>query len=147
MFGLGKYVDKAMELKLQYAPLTKYQMDLVENREKYEEKLRAVEQQSYGDYADDGEETEPAAAPVRRPAAVQEEPEPVVTVEEPDVPAEPVHVQAAEAAPEPSVPVVPVVPAEPEAVVAQVRQAETEEVLAREMSRLSQTADAEDRTN
>ena len=25
MFGLGKYVDKAMELKLQYAPLTKYQ--------------------------------------------------------------------------------------------------------------------------
>lgn len=43
MFGLGKYVDKAMELKLQYAPLTSYQMDLVENREKYEEKLRAVE--------------------------------------------------------------------------------------------------------
>ena len=32
-----QYVDKAMELKLQYAPLTKYQMDLVENREKYED--------------------------------------------------------------------------------------------------------------
>lgn len=47
MFGLGKYVDKAMELKLQHAPLTDYQMDLVENREKYEEKLRAVEA-SYG---------------------------------------------------------------------------------------------------
>ena len=45
MFGLGKYVDKAMELKLRYAPLTKYQMDLVENREKYEEKLRAVEEE------------------------------------------------------------------------------------------------------
>lgn len=45
MFGLGKYVDKAMELKLLHAPLTKYQMDLVENREKYEEKLRAVEQE------------------------------------------------------------------------------------------------------
>ncbi len=44
MFGLGQYVDKAMELKLQYAPLTKYQMDLVENRDKYEEKLRMVEQ-------------------------------------------------------------------------------------------------------
>ena len=44
MFGLGKYVDKAMELKIQYAPLNKYQMDLVENRDKYEEKLRAVEQ-------------------------------------------------------------------------------------------------------
>ena len=44
MFGLGQYVDKAMELKLLYAPLTKYQMDLVENRDKYEEKLRMVEQ-------------------------------------------------------------------------------------------------------
>lgn len=47
MFGLGKYVEKAMELKLQYAPLTSYQMDLVENRDKYEAKLRAVEQE-YG---------------------------------------------------------------------------------------------------
>lgn len=44
MFGLGKYVDKAMELKLQHAPLTKYQMDLVENRDKYEAKLREVQQ-------------------------------------------------------------------------------------------------------
>lgn len=43
MFGLGKYVEKAMELKIQFAPLTKYQMDLVENRDKYEAKLRAVE--------------------------------------------------------------------------------------------------------
>ncbi len=48
MFGLGQYVDKAMELKLQYAPLTKYQMDLVENRDKYEEKLRMVEQNGIG---------------------------------------------------------------------------------------------------
>lgn len=45
MFGLGKYVDKAMELKIKYAPLTNYQMDLVENRDKYEAKLRAVEQE------------------------------------------------------------------------------------------------------
>ena len=44
MFGIGKYVDRAMELKLQYAPLTSYQMDLVENRDKYEAKLRAVEE-------------------------------------------------------------------------------------------------------
>ena len=43
MFGLGKYVDKAMELKIQHAPLTKYQMDLEENRDKYEARLRAVE--------------------------------------------------------------------------------------------------------
>ena len=48
MFGLGQYVDKAMELKLLYAPLTKYQMDLVENRDKYEEKLRMVEQSGKG---------------------------------------------------------------------------------------------------
>ena len=42
MFGIGQYVDKAMELKQLYAPLNSYQMDLVENREKYEENLRAV---------------------------------------------------------------------------------------------------------
>jgi hypothetical protein len=65
MFGLGKYVDKAMELKLQYAPLTKYQMDLVENREKYEAKLRAVEQSFRGtpdgedDYTEDSAEETP----------------------------------------------------------------------------------------
>lgn len=47
LFGLGKYVDKAMDLKLEYAPLNKYQMDLVENRDKYEAKLRAVEEE-YG---------------------------------------------------------------------------------------------------
>ncbi len=47
MFGLGKYVDKAMDLKLEYAPLNKYQMDLVENRDKYDAKLRAVEEE-YG---------------------------------------------------------------------------------------------------
>ena len=40
LFGLGQYVDKAMELKLQYRSLSKEQMDLVENRSKYEEKLR-----------------------------------------------------------------------------------------------------------
>ena len=72
LFGLGKYVDKAMELKLQYAPLTKYQMDLVENREKYEEKLRAVEEEyqngtyrrddaeEYFDAPDDADEEEDA---------------------------------------------------------------------------------------
>ncbi len=57
MFGLGKYVDKAMDLKLEYAPLNKYQMDLVENRDKYEAKLRAVEEEystkSYGKSAEE----------------------------------------------------------------------------------------------
>ncbi len=45
MFGLGKYVDKARELKIQYAPLTDYQVDLAENKEKYEAKLKAVEEE------------------------------------------------------------------------------------------------------
>ena len=48
LFGLGQYVDKAMELKLQYRSLSKEQMDLVENRSKYEEKLRKVSEE----YAD-----------------------------------------------------------------------------------------------
>lgn len=43
MFGIGKYVDKAMELKQMYAPLNTYQRDLAENKDKYEAKLRAVE--------------------------------------------------------------------------------------------------------
>ena len=55
MFGLGKYVDKAMDLKTKYAPLTNYQMDLIENRDKYEAKLRAVEQQ-YGTRGRSGDE-------------------------------------------------------------------------------------------
>lgn len=63
MFGLGKYVDKAMELKIQLAPLTKYQMDLVENRDKYEAKLKAVEQEyrmgGPVEYEDEVPRTEP----------------------------------------------------------------------------------------
>jgi hypothetical protein len=58
MFGLGKYVDKAMDLKIKYAPLTHYQMDLVENRDKYEARLRAVEQR-YGSGGMLSEEAEP----------------------------------------------------------------------------------------
>ena len=56
MFGIGKYVDKAMEMKLRYAPLNKYQMDLVENREKYEQKLRDVEERYRVDDSYDEEE-------------------------------------------------------------------------------------------
>lgn len=105
MFGLGKYVDKAMELKLQYAPLNKYQMDLVENRDKYEEKLRAVEQ-SYDGYGE--EVSEESTEPQRDPRVkVLQRPEPAAVPE-------------------------------PESVVAEVKQAEAEEDLAREMSRLQE---------
>lgn len=144
MFGLGKYVDKAMDLKLQYAPLSKYQMDLVENREKYEEKLRAVEQ-SYQDVDGREEEEEPEeprrepesrpAEPERRPAepvyetapadaVVKGAPEPVEVLPEPEEEAE------SDSLPTPEVSY------EPEAVEAAMRQAETEASLAQEMSRM-----------
>ena len=61
LFGLGKYVDKAMELKLKYQPLTKQQMDQVENRDKYEAKLERVSKE-YGD----------ADAYVEKPAVTSE---------------------------------------------------------------------------
>lgn len=109
MFGIGKYVDKAMNLKTQYQPLTSYQMDLVENRDKYEAKLRAVENgdgmsEEYEDsqpddsdmtadqeeYYEDGreryeqayepeEETEPEPQPV---TSVWDEPEPQTQIRE-----------------------------------------------------------------
>ncbi len=130
MFGLGKYVDKAMELKIQYAPLTKYQMDLVENREKYEEKLRAVEQ-SYGMDGPGPElETDYSAEPEpeSEPEPVREEPQPVLEItEEEDTR-----------------------PYEREVLVAEVKQAEVEEHLAQEMSRLSvdgYAADADEQGN
>lgn len=50
MFGIDKYVDMAMELKTQFAPLSDYQVDLVENRDKYEAKLKAVEEEYEGQY-------------------------------------------------------------------------------------------------
>ena len=53
MFGLGKYVDKAIELKMKHAPLSKYQRDLVDNREAYEEKLRMVERSFQDDEDED----------------------------------------------------------------------------------------------
>lgn len=76
MFGLGQYVDKAMELKLQYAPLTKYQMDLVENRDKYEEKLRMVEQNGITAVTSPGEGSVPAGM-VQSMAKQQAEPRPI----------------------------------------------------------------------
>ena len=73
MFGLGKYVDKAMDLKIKYAPLTHYQMDLVENRDKYEARLRAVEQR-YGNGMPT-EEAEPEEEYYDEEPAPIEEPE------------------------------------------------------------------------
>ena len=132
MFGLGKYVDKAMELKIQYAPLNKYQMDLVENRDKYEEKLRAVEQAfEEEDAMDDDEPSE--QAPVSEPAA-EAEPEEAVAQDEPDVVAD----EPAEIVDEADqdVSIAPDLSYGKEVIAAQMKQAETEAQLAKEVSRI-----------
>lgn len=128
MFGLGKYVDKAMELKLQYAPLTKYQMDLVENREKYEEKLRAVEQSYHGviDREDDAEIEAPRTA--SRTPVIPNAPEPVEEIEDDlEEPSIEVEVETPEAE------------YSQDAIVAAVKEAEVEARLAKELSKISVT--------
>lgn len=48
MFGLGKYVDKAIELKTKKegVPLTDYQIGLMENRDKYDERFKEIPTES-----------------------------------------------------------------------------------------------------
>ena len=129
MFGLGKYVDKAMELKLQYAPLTKYQMDLVENREKYEEKLRAVEEEykngtyrkSEEEYLDTDEpEAELDDEPENEP---EKQPEPEEKVEKMGAETKPAEEKVEKVALD-------------EDVVASLHEAQAEEALAKEVSKI-----------
>lgn len=134
MFGLGKYVDKAMELKLQYAPLTKYQMDLVENREKYEEKLRAVEEEykngTYrkpepeGEYLDTDEpEAELDDEPENEPEGQPEQAEPEEKAGKPKAETKPADEKVEKAALD-------------EDVVASFHEAQAEEALAKEVSKI-----------
>ncbi|MFR8038037.1 hypothetical protein [Clostridium fessum] len=134
MFGLGKYVDKAMELKLQYAPLTKYQMDLVENREKYEEKLRAVEEEykngTYrkpepeGEYLDTDEpEAELDDEPENEPEGQPEQAEPEEKAGKPKAETRPADEKVEKAALD-------------EDVVASLHEAQAEEALAKEVSKI-----------
>ncbi len=134
MFGLGKYVDKAMELKLQYAPLTKYQMDLVENREKYEEKLRAVEEEykngTYrkpepeGEYLDTDEpEAELDDEPENEPEGQPEQAEPEEKAGKPNAETKPADEKVEKAALD-------------EDVVASLHEAQAEEALAKEVSKI-----------
>ena len=134
MFGLGKYVDKAMELKLQYAPLTKYQMDLVENREKYEEKLRAVEEEykngTYrkpepeGEYLDTDEpEAELDDEPENEPEGQPEQAEPEEKSGKPNAETKPADEKAEKAALD-------------EDVVASLHETQAEEALAKEVSKI-----------
>lgn len=134
MFGLGKYVDKAMELKLQYAPLTKYQMDMVENREKYEEKLRAVEEEykngTYrkpepeGEYLDTDEpEAELDDEPENEPEGQPEQAEPEEKAGKPKAETKPADEKVEKAALD-------------EDVVASLHEAQAEEALAKEVSKI-----------
>lgn len=134
MFGLGKCVDKAMELKLQYAPLTKYQMDLVENREKYEEKLRAVEEEykngTYrkpepeGEYLDTDEpEAELDDEPENEPEGQPEQAEPEEKAGKPKAETKPADEKVEKAALD-------------EDVVASLHEAQAEEALAKEVSKI-----------
>ena len=134
MFGLGKYVDKAMELKLQYAPLNKYQMDLVENREKYEEKLRAVEEEykngTYrkpepeGEYLDTDEpEAELDDEPENEPEGQPEQAEPEEKAGKPKAETKPADEKVEKAALD-------------EDVVASLHEAQAEEALAKEVSKI-----------
>ncbi len=134
MFGLGKYVDKAMELKLQYAPLTKYQVDLVENREKYEEKLRAVEEEykngTYrkpepeGEYLDTDEpEAELDDEPENEPEGQPEQAEPEEKAGKPKAETKPADEKVEKAALD-------------EDVVASLHEAQAEEALAKEVSKI-----------
>lgn len=154
MFGLGKYVDKAMDLKQEYAPLNQYQMDLVENREKYEEKLRAVEQSfEYDDQ--DPEDSKAEVLRQERPYAVPEQeavenqeqiyPEEETALEE-EEPEKAPEYEAGDYQPEPAAEnhEDTVLPLERETITAAVKQAETEESLAREMSRLKREVPSEE---
>lgn len=134
MFGLGKYVDKAMELKLQYAPLTKYQMDLVENREKYEEKLRAVEEEYKNgtyrkpepeeEYLDTDEpEAELDDEPENEPEGQPEQAEPEEKAGKPKAEIKPADEKVEKAALD-------------EDVVASLHEAQAEEALAKEVSKI-----------
>lgn len=130
MFGLGKYVDKAMELKLQYAPLTKYQMDLVENREKYEEKLRAVEEEyKNGTYRKPEPEEEyldtdePEAELDDEPEGQPEQAEPEEKAGKPKAETKPADEKVEKAALD-------------EDVVASLHEAQAEEALAKEVSKI-----------
>ena len=106
MFGIGKYVDRAMRLKLEFAPLNRYQMDLVENREQYEERLRQIQER----YREEEGESE---------GEVYDE-------ESPDTPAEE-EIPAAEEIPaEEEIPAAEEIPAEPEAPAAEEVPAEAE---------------------
>lgn len=130
MFGLGKYVDKAIELKLKHAPLSKYQMDLVDNREKYVERLRIVER-SFEEEEEEEEEYSPApesdtavnsALTLSSDSDLREDPE--------------TERSSGTLEPAPQEKEIPQISYEEDVLAAEVKQAETEAYLAEQMSQM-----------
>lgn len=130
MFGLGKYVDKAIELKLKHAPLSKYQMDLVDNREKYVERLRIVER-SFEEEEEEEEEYSPApesdsavnsALTLSSDSDSREDPE--------------IEQSSGTLEPAPQEKEIPQISYEEDVLAAEVKQAETEAYLAEQMSQM-----------
>ena len=66
MFGIGQYVDKAIELKTQKEgrELTSYQQGLIDNRDMYEEKLREVQERYEGEVQEEDDYSEEAPSSV-----------------------------------------------------------------------------------
>ena len=78
MFGIGQYVDKAIDLKKnkEGADLTDYQQSLIDNREKYEERLRSLREKEEDIPEPTAEEKDTAPAQFNEEAdEVSEEPD------------------------------------------------------------------------
>ena len=80
-FSVGTYVDKALELKMQYEPLTPSQQEKLVNKKKFEERIKAVEREfetKYSQETMDGQR-EPEEPDLKetaaQEAAMTEEPE------------------------------------------------------------------------
>jgi hypothetical protein len=61
-FGFGKYVDKAMDLKQNYEPLTPGQAEKAEHRREYEARMKAVAQEYDRAAEEEPQESDEAAA-------------------------------------------------------------------------------------
>lgn len=80
-FSVGPYVDKALDLKMQYEPLTPSQQEKLVNKKKFEERIKAVEREFEAKYSQElldsrGDTSEPVQEEARiEEAAMTEEPE------------------------------------------------------------------------
>ena len=91
-FSVGPYVDKALNLKMQYEPLTPSQQEKLVNKKKFEERIKAVEREFEEKYSQEAFE-EPTleekglkeAAATEDPEAVEEAETEEAVIEDPDL--------------------------------------------------------------